>query len=324
MNEDRRAKLEERLAELLPGAETVRVTGAASVGAQRSTLFIDVTGEGGVRPAVAQVAAGPLAVADLEVEASLIRAAARAGVRVPEVLACDPAGGTLVTARVEGESIPRRILRRVEADPELGSRLAVDCAEALATLHRIPTGDFERLPDLCAPEEYHRTLVETLEALSTPHPSFRLGLNWLARHAPATRPVATLVHGDFRNGNLLVDDRGLAAVLDWELAHRGDPMEDLAWLCLRTWRFGRDDAEAGGFAPLETLRTAYEKAGGVWREDGFRWWTVARTIWWGLGLARQAQAFLEGHSSSIVLAASGRRVVELEYDLLELISRAEL
>ncbi len=152
------------------------------------------------------------------------------------------------------------------------------------------------------------------------HPTFRLGLNWLTRNAPPACGAAQLVHGDFRNGNLLVSEQGLAAVLDWEIAHRGDPMEDLAWLCLRTWRFGNDSREVGGFASLGLLRSAYQEHGGQWRDDAFRWWTVARTVWWGLGLARQAQAFIDGKLASIVLAASGRRVVELEYDLLRLIS----
>ena len=88
------------------------------------------------------------------------------------------------------------------------------------------------------------------------------------------------------------------------------------------WRFGADDREVGGFGAKEDLRRAYEKASGVWREDAFQWWTVARTLWWGLGLARQTQVFIEGGTTSIVLAASGRRVVELEYDLLRLMEDA--
>lgn len=319
------AELELRLARILPDAEAVRVTGSASLGAQRSTVFIDVdwkagTGRGRPRAAVAQIAGGPLAVSDVDVEARLIQEAARAGVRVPEVLAWDRSEGIVVSARVEGESIPRRILRRVESNPELGSQLTQDCAMAMAALHRVPAEPFESLLDLGEPERYVEVLEETLETLSVPHPTFRLGINWLVRNSPPRCASSTLVHGDFRNGNILVDEQGLAAVLDWELAHRGDPMEDLAWLCLRTWRFGNDEAEAGGFGSLDQLSAAYRDAGGEWREDAFRWWTVARTIWWGLGLARQVQAFLDGQVQSIVLAASGRRVVELEYDLLELIA----
>lgn len=326
MSEDRTRDLEKRLASLLPDEVGVRITGAASLGAQRNTLFIDIIGGGTSREAVAQIATGPLAVSDIEIEAGLIREAKRAGMAVPEVLAWNVEAGVVIAERVQGESIPRKILRLVEANPELGAKLASDCGRSLATLHGMNVDGYPQLPDYRRPERYVDELTATLQGLSAPHPSFRLGLNWLSRNADAFEvdPKGSLVHGDFRNGNLLVSEAGLTAVLDWELVHRGDAMEDLAWLCLRTWRFGNDADEAGGFASLAALREGYESAGGHWRESAFRWWTVARTIWWGLGLARQVQAFLDGGAASIVLAASGRRVVELEYDLLELIAEPRL
>ncbi|MDJ0852187.1 MAG: phosphotransferase family protein [Myxococcota bacterium] len=314
------AELAAKLAGILPGSPRVEITGAASVGAQRSTLFIDrVRGETR-EPAVVQIASTVLASLDVETEVSLLRAAAKAGVPVPELLAWDTGLRAIVTSRVDGESIPRRILRLVEGRPELGARLASDCGRALAALHAVPAESFGALPDLSDPLRYVDELADGLDTIREPIPALRLGLNWLRRHPPAAPPRPALVHGDFRNGNVLVTETGLAAVLDWELAHRGDPMEDLAWLCLRTWRFGLDEHEVGGFARRSVLREAYEAAGGAWREEAFHWWTVARTAWWGLGLARQAQAFLDGQAPSIVLAASGRRVVELEYDLLTLIA----
>ncbi len=105
------------------------------------------------------------------------------------------------------------------------------------------------------------------------------------------------VHRDSRLGNLIVDDGArLAAVLDWELAHAGDPMEDPAWLCLRTWRFGNDDLPVGGFGRMEVLRDGYEQGGDVWRQDAFRSWSAARAI----GLAGQADRFVPGDSDSTV------------------------
>jgi len=170
---------------------------------------------------------------------------------------------------------------------------------------------------------YLDSLHDWLERLDTPHPTLRFGINWLHNHRPAAPSHLALVHADFRNGNLIIgppsEDQGwLRAVLDWEVAHVGDPMEDLAYLCLRTWRFGSDQP-VGGFGSIAALREHYEANGGQWRQDAFDWWTIARTVWWGLGLAGQAAAFLRGDSSSIVHAASGRRVVELEYDMLNLI-----
>lgn len=319
MSRDDLAELTARLSALLPERPEVRVTGVASVGANRRTLFLDLVSDGSTRKAVAQIAAPhTLDAANVANEVKLLRAAEEAGVVVPHILAADPESGTVVSSHVEGESIPRRVLRRVEAVPELGPTLTADCGRALAATHRIPTGPLGELPDMSAPGVYADQMEQLLESLATPHPTFRLGVRWLRRNAipPVETPV--VVHGDFRLGNFLATDHGVSAVLDWELVHLGDPMEDLAWLCLRTWRFGNDALEVGGFGSLAELRAAYEKADGVWREDAFAWWTVARTLWWGLGLARQAQAYIDGDASSIVLAASGRRVVELEYDLLRL------
>lgn len=312
------APLAARLAALLPGNPEVRVTGAASVGANRRTLFLEVIQRDETTKAVAQIAGTVLDGAEVENEARLLRAAEQAGVVVPHLLAVDTEMGTIISEHVEGESIPRRVLRLVEAQSGLGSKLTSDCGTALAKIHQIPTDDLRNLQDLAASDRYADEMDRLLESLTTPHPTFRLGVRWLRRHEMAGAPKPTIVHGDFRLGNFLVSDRGISAVLDWELVHLGDPMEDLAWLCLRTWRFGADDLVVGGFGSLEELRSAYEGAGGTWRNEAFQWWTVARTLWWGLGLARQTQAYMDGDSNSIVLAASGRRVVELEYDLLRL------
>ncbi|HPG25004.1 MAG: phosphotransferase family protein [Spirochaetaceae bacterium] len=312
-------RLAARLAPLFEAGARVSIRGVASVGAQRRTLFVDVRNAEVATRAVVQIMGDVLAATDVECEAALLRKAGAEGVPVPAVLAVDASLRAIASEHVEGESIPRRILRLVDATPELGERLTRDCGEALAAIHRIGVAALPELPDLADPGRYVDELERLLDSLSTPHPVFRLGVGWLRRHAPSPPERATLVHGDFRLGNLLVDEGGLRAVLDWELAHLGDPMEDLAWLCLRTWRFGRDDRSVGGFGSLDRLRDAYVEAGGVFRTEAFAWWTVARTVWWGLGLARQVQAVLDGQADSIVLAASGRRVVELEYDLLEAI-----
>ncbi len=263
-------------------------------------------------------------------EAAVIAAAADRGVPVAPVLVAanvPELGGAeiLVTGEVAGQTIPRRILRAAAESSDGGVALTRACGRALARIHGIdPTTVAVSAPlPSFTPATYLRHLTSRLDDLPDPHPTFRFALSRLQEHLPATAPRPALVHGDFRNGNLIVvDDQGrteLAAVLDWELAHVGDPMEDLAWLCLRTWRFGGDQQEVGGFGSLDELRRAYVDAGGQWRSEVFDWWTMARTIWWGIGLAAQAAAYCRGRSQSLVHAASGRRVVELEYDLLGLL-----
>ena len=326
--------LEVALAELCVGRHwddpTVTVTGTASVGAQRATLFVDVTECGETTPAVAQVGGGILTTMPAVTEASLIMLTATEGVPVAQVYAAsNSAPGidrpVMVLSRAPGLSIPRQVLRST-AELKSGEALARDCGTALANLHRIPAGaappELDRLSTRDTFGDYYDRLTSSLDQLPDPHPAIRLGVEWLRRHRPSMPPRQAIVHADFRNGNLLVDQGRLSAVLDWELAHVGDPMEDLAYLCLRTWRFGNDHLTVGGFGSLEALRGAYEAGGGDWRHDAFRWWLAARTAWWACGLAAQAAAFSAGMSDSIVLAAGGRRVVELEYDLLNLIDPA--
>jgi aminoglycoside phosphotransferase (APT) family kinase protein len=128
------------------------------------------------------------------------------------------------------------------------------------------------------------------------------------------------VHGDFRNGNFVIGPDGIRAVLDWELAHLGDPIEDLGWLCVKSWRFGNADLIAGGFGSLDELIAAYADASGTAiTEDVVRFWVVLGTVKWGVICVGQAFTHLIGAVRSVELAALGRRVAEMEWDLLDLL-----
>src|SRR5262245_36731190 len=156
-----------------------------------------------------------------------------------------------------------------------------------------------------------------LASLGQPHPVFEVALRWLSSRAPSSRQPA-LVHGDYRMGNVIVGPEGLRAVLDWELAHAGDPMEDLGWLCVRAWRFGVDDRPVAGLCERERLCAAYERASGE-RVDraAVRWWEVFGNFKWGVICIMQAQTFLNG-VKNVELAALGRRIVETELELMDL------
>lgn len=309
----------------------VTVAGVASAGATRRTLFLDIESAGDTVQAVAQISSPKTLIGSemtVEDEAQLVRLAEDAGVPVAAILGASNdnamVGGPVVISRlIDGPTIPRHVIRLLEANPSVREVLIGQCGEAMARLHQAGIVSApESLPRLDAErpaESYVTQLHKTLDAIAEPHPVLRYGINWLGKNLPSAAPSPAIIHGDFRNGNLIVNEQGLGAVLDWELAHIGDPMEDAAYLCLRTWRFGADDYPAGGFGSIEQLRSAYVGASGDWRDDAFRWWMTARTAWWGLGLAFQVDNFAHGTTSSIVHAASGRRVVELEYDLLSLI-----
>jgi aminoglycoside phosphotransferase (APT) family kinase protein len=191
----------------------------------------------------------------------------------------------------------------------------------MARLHAAPIAKAPALsgPEGEAPTSYSIMLTRlAMTELLQPSPALRLVLHWLERNEPAESPEC-VVHSDFRNGNIIVGPDGLRASLDWEVCRRGDPMEDPAWMCVRMWRFRNDTLEVGGFGRLEDLRAGYEEAGGSWDQERFHWWKVLGTVSWGLGLAKQGREHLDGTLRSIVLAASGRRVAELEYDALMLL-----
>jgi aminoglycoside phosphotransferase (APT) family kinase protein len=251
-------------------------------------------------------------------EAALLRAAADAGVPVPPLVSAsgEPGAlgaGHLISRFIDGETIARKILRDDEY-AAARARLAADCGTALAAIHRVPTDAVADLPRTDQVAQYR----QVLDDFGDPHPTFELAFRWLE----ANRPPATgeaLVHGDFRLGNLMVGTGGLEAVVDWELAHVGDPMEDLGWLCTRAWRFG-GALPVGGFGPYEQLFDAYADASGTAVDrDVVRWWEVLGTLKWGIMCIMQARAHLEGLSRSMELAAIGRRVCENEHDLLLLL-----
>ncbi|MGH3761915.1 phosphotransferase family protein [Actinophytocola sp.] len=248
----------------------------------------------------------------------LLRESAAAGVPVPTVLAWDTGGERLgapfvLSEFVAGETVPRRILRA----PELAAAragFAGQCGRILARLHAIPTGGLSWLDSV---DQLDR-VVAWIDGSGEPHPAFELAIDWLRAHRPP-EVAKVLVHGDFRAGNLIVGPDGIRAVLDWELAHLGDPAEDLAWLCLKAWRF-RGPGVVGGMGEPADLLDAYAREGGRCVEPArLFWWQVLGTLKWGAICQRQARVHLGGESRSVELAAIGRRVCETEYDLLRML-----
>lgn len=301
-----------------------RLTGGAS----RETWSFDLEAEGGAPvPLVLRRDHTSMAqVLGRDVECRLIEAAHGAGVPVPAVRfvleAEDGIGAGFVMDRVEGETIPRRILRD---DSFAAARplLATQAGAILAAIHAI---DWRAVPGLALADSDRdpaREQVEQyrgiLDVVGEAHPAFELGLRWLGEHLPPGRTRA-LVHGDYRNGNLIVGPEGIRAVLDWELAHVGDPMEDLGWMCVRSWRFGVDANPVGGFGGYEEFFAAYEGAGGIAVDpEVVKFWEAFGTLKWGILCLVQALSFRSGASRSVEHAALGRRACEMEYDLLALI-----
>jgi len=259
----------------------------------------------------------------------IMAAAYNAGVPVPKTYYMledrDGLGAGFVMERIEGETIPRKILRDAATKSAL-PKMAAQCGEIIGTLQSIDLGDVPFLgPDLQGREP---ALVELemqrqrLDDYQEPHPAFELGLRWLEQHLPKTERTV-VVHGDFRNGNFIVGPEGIRTVLDWELAHIGNPMEDFGWLCIKSWRFGVNDKPVGGFGLRDDLYRAYEdRTGQEVDPDTVFWWEVYGTLKWGLINLLQAFSHLNTPRRSVVFAACGRNVCQMEYDLLTMIENA--
>ena len=298
-----------------------------SGGASQETWLLTGSGEtailrrapGGTSNARSSAAIG------LPAEAALIQAADARGVPVPEVLKVLEAQGGLgdgfLMRHVAGETIARPILRNDEYETAR-SVLAKQCGEALAAIHAIP---LEGLPDALQVSDGLAQIAqyeEIYHGFDAPRPVFELALQWLKSHAPTPR-ATVLVHGDFRLGNLMIDETGLAAVLDWELAHLGDPREDIAWLCVNSWRFGQSQNRVGGFGQLEALLEAYnQNSADEISAAEIDWWEMLGSLKWGIMCMIMYEAFRSGADPSVERAAIGRRVSETEIDLINLLEAA--
>jgi aminoglycoside phosphotransferase (APT) family kinase protein len=289
-----------------------------SGGASRVTSAFELDADGATQPLILQMDRGQSAqTGRVRMEATLLRAAAAAGVPVPAVVAVDDGSelgaSWLVVERLSGETIPRKLLRD-DAWAAARAALTTQAGRALAAIHTIDPAAVDGLP----PVDPLGDPLPVLDALGEVRPALELGVRWLAAHRPPSGPHVT-VHGDYRMGNFLVGPDGLRGVLDWELAHTGDPAEDVGWLCAPAWRFG-GSGDVGGFGALPDLLVAYADAGGdAMTPARVHWWQVYATVKWATICALQASAHLSGATRSVELAAIGRRVCESEWDLFTLL-----
>ena len=298
---------------------------ALTGGASRSTWAFDAVTPEERRALILRIGPPDDVHASMELEARVQAVAAAAGTPVPHVLVADNSAAALgnpflICEEVEGETIARRIDRQLEkaGGQTARSELLSQCAQALAAIHRADADD----PEL-ATQDQLAEWRSRLDAMGDTTATFEWAFRWLAANRPAPSPPH-LVHGDYRMGNLIVDGSDLAAVLDWELVHVGEVYEDLAWFCIRAWRFGAPaDRAAGGLGSVEDFLCGYEQAGGTAVDRAaFHWWLVLATLRWGVICRYQAERHLSGQTRSVELAAIGRRVCETEWDVLNLLDKA--
>jgi aminoglycoside phosphotransferase (APT) family kinase protein len=310
-----------------PGA--TGVTGAAKLsgGASQETWSFDIVHAGGRHGAILRrspkgYGASPTRAAGLDAEARLMQLAHDAGLPSPKVMHVlrpeDDLGTGFIMQRVEGETIARKILRDeqfAQARPILARQLG----KVSAGIHSLPRERLPKLREMSSTSEI-ADLGREYRSFNWPKPVFELALRWLADNDPGPSKEVTLVHGDFRHGNLIIGPDGVRAVLDWEIAHIGDPMEDLGWICVNSWRFGEIDKPVGGFGSREELFAGYEEGGRKADPDRVKFWEVMGTLRWGVMCCGMMQRFRMGPDHSMERAMIGRRSSETEIDLLRLLA----
>ena len=258
----------------------------------------------------------------LTTEAQILQAVQQDGLNVPDVhYICTPQDGLgagYIMSFVEGETIARKI-QRDQAFAPARETFATDCGAALAAIHQTP---LQTLPaDLPVSSGLDQIMryEEIYRHLDIPRPTFDLAFQVLKETAPANSETV-LVHGDFRLGNLMLNETGLTAVLDWELAHLGDAREDIGWICVNSWRFGAADKRVGGIDQLQPLLDAYMAAGGARiQSNDIDWWEMLGTLKWGIMCMIMYDTYRTGGDVSVERAAIGRRVSETEIDLINLL-----
>ncbi|KPF76505.1 hypothetical protein IP88_06480 [alpha proteobacterium AAP81b] len=313
------------LARAVGGDIEVTAMTALSGGAASATWAVDAVRDGTPWPLILQCAAAGERGEGMAkaTQAALQMLAFRHGLPVAEVVAVlapgDGLGAGFVMARIDGEALAPRWLK-LPAYAAARDRLTGQMATTLARLHAIPmaegaaiglTGQSSAAQLATSFDHYRHFGVNS--------PTFDLAFAWL-RERVADRSPSVIVHGDYRSGNIIVDEGGLAAVLDWELAHLGSPIEDIGWLCASAWRFGQWQKPVGGFGERQAFYDAYAAAGGVAVDPAeARVWEVWANLRWGLSCLQLGDDHVSGRVPSVERAAIGRRVTEVELDLLHLI-----
>lgn len=326
--------LERRLSAVLethlPGFESLLAAERLSGGASQETYRIRITANGEeTRLAMRRLAGGEEGEENpdrpgLAIEARLMQVAGAAGVPEPEILHVltpeDGLGAGFLMEWLDGETLGSRILRAPELD-DVRPKLAYQCGQILARIHNIDisaTGLDQALKTVST-EQFIHQLWDEYKRYGSPQPMIDYTARWLLDNMPETDDYR-LVHNDFRNGNVMVTPDGINAVLDWEVAHIGDPIRDLGWICTNSWRFGKRENMVGGFGQLDELLAGYRaESGRDIAPAHVHFWTVFGSYWWAIGCIGMAEKWRNGPDASVERPGIARRSSECQMDCANMI-----
>jgi len=330
-----RADFQSRLANVLtreiPGCLGLLRAERLSGGASQETYRLTIESNAGERPLCMRRAPGGVVVESevriapgLATEALLMASARAVGVPEPEVYyvlrSDDDLGAGFIMQWLDGEALGARIAR-APGLADVRRTLAFECGRIMALIHSIDlaaTG-LRDLLETSPPQSFVEQTWERYRLLAAPQPMIDYAGCWLMDHLPADIEFS-LVHNDFRNGNFMVDDKGINAVLDWEIAHIGDPMRDLGWICTNSWRFGVTELPVGGFGEYEDLFAGYESVTGQKVDaEHVKFWEVFGSFWWAVGCLGMAEHYRSGPDQTVERPAIGRRSSECQVDCVNLL-----
>lgn len=341
-NQEMKSKLEEWLTQSLGGKAGIGQMYSLSGGACQDNYLVDLDVDGGSNKGKYELVLrmdkggslfGSLSRAD---EFAVADVASQAGVKTPRPFWLGTDTSVIghpfyFMQRIKGSANGRNLVRDKGLE-KVRKILPDELGRSLAKLHSITPKNCPRPELIKKLEQFSGSggpaegaiaeMRKEVAALDEPHPASELALNWLEKNMPTT-DQRVLVHGDFRTGNFMVTDTELTGIVDWEFAHWGDRHEDISWLCMRDWRFGKNNKEAGGFMDREEFYTAYEKHANV-KVDPRKvlFWEIMGNLRWAMGTVQQAERHLSGKDKGIELASIGRRTCEMEYEIMRLIENA--
>jgi aminoglycoside phosphotransferase (APT) family kinase protein len=328
--EELKAVLRTVLERIVDGFQELVACDRLSGGASQETYRIVVKTDTGERKLAMRRAPGGIPKPAVEggpglaTEAKLMRLAREAGVPEPEVFLVakpeDGLGDAFIMEWLDGETLGARVVRSEDL-AEIRPQLAYECGKILAKIHAIDLekSGLNKVLNTMGPEAMVDQMWDTYKLLNTPQPMIDYAGRWLKENLPETGRT-TLVHNDFRNGNIMFSPEGVVAVLDWELPHIGDPMRDLGWICTNSWRFGKSELPVGGFGHPEDLFCGYEEVSGVKvNPDHVKFWEVYGSFWWAVGCLLMAEHYRSGPDKTVERPAIGRRTTECQVDCVNLL-----
>ena len=335
--EDFDAALEDVLVRTIEGCTGMASVERLSGGASQETYRIIINTDRGELPLAMRRAPGGVGLErefttapGLPAEALLMKVAGEAGVPEPAIHhvlePSDRLGEGFIMEWLDGVTLGARIVRSPELD-EIRPHLAHQCGEILARIHAIDldTSGLRSVLDTLDPRAFVNQMWDRYKEYPTPQPMIDYSARWLLDNMPDSPVEEALVHNDFRNGNVMVDQSGVNAVLDWEVAHIGDPMRDLGWICTNSWRFGRRDLPVGGFGQREDLFAGYEAVSGTAVDpERVKWWEVFGSYWWAVGCLGMADHYRTGPDKTVERPGIGRRSSECQVDCVNLIIPGEV